>query len=162
MSKDLKHTSNYIAIDLGASGGRVVLGRWDGSRFALEEMHRFLNEPVSAMGHLHWDVLRLWAEIKTGLSSYAGKYPKLRMAWASTPGASISACSTAQGCCSATRTTTADSRTDGVPEQVFEVVPREQIFAQTGIQFMQINTLYQLFSMVQNSTPNWTLRTRCC
>ena len=76
MSKVLKHTSNYLAIDLGASGGRVVLGRWDGSRFALEEMHRFLNEPVSTMGHLHWDVLRLWAEIKAGLSSYANKYPE--------------------------------------------------------------------------------------
>jgi rhamnulokinase len=153
MSKDLKHTSNYIAIDLGASGGRVVLGRWDGARFVLEEMHRFLNEPVSAMGHLHWDVLRLWAEIKAGLSSYASKYTEAPDGVGlDTWGVDFALLDSA-GALLGNPYHYRDLRTDGVPEQVFKIVPPEQIFAQTGIQFMQINTLYQLFSMVQNSDP---------
>lgn len=148
-----ENTSHYLAIDLGASSGRVVLGRWDGRRFALEEMHRFLNEPVSAMGHLHWDVLRLWAEIKAGLSSYAGKYAEaLDGVGLDTWGVDFGLLDSA-GVLLGNPYHYRDSRTDGVPEQVFRVVPREHIFAQTGIQFMQINTLYQLFSMVQNSDP---------
>ena len=63
MAKDV----NFLAFDLGASGGRALLGRFDGERFALDELHRFDNGPVQVMGNFHWDVLRLWSEIKTGL-----------------------------------------------------------------------------------------------
>ena len=133
--------------------GAWCSGRWDGSRFALEEMHRFLNEPVSAMGHLHWDVLRLWAEIKTGLSPYAGKYPEaLDGVGLDTWGVDFGLLDSA-GVLLGNPYHYRDSRTDGMPEHVFKIVPREQIFAQTGIQFMQINTLYQLFSMVQSADP---------
>src|SRR5438034_142696 len=60
----------YLAIDLGASNGRVVAGSWDGHRFALSEVHRFDNEPVAVMDHLFWDALRLWAEIKAGIARH--------------------------------------------------------------------------------------------
>jgi len=56
----MSQTGNFLAIDLGASSGRVMLGQWEGRRFDLHELHRFPNGPVSVMGRLHWDVLRLW------------------------------------------------------------------------------------------------------
>ncbi len=152
MSK-IAHTSNYIAVDLGASGGRVVLGRWDGAGIALEEMHRFANEPVTVMGHLHWDVLRLWAEIKRGMAHYCATYREpLDGVGLATWGVDFGLLDSG-GRLLGNPYHYRDSRTDGMLERAFEIVPRQQIFAQTGIQFMQINTLYQLFSMVQNSDP---------
>ena len=55
-------TANYLAVDLGASSGRLLLGRWDGERFQFEELHRFPNGPINILGHLHWDALRIWSE----------------------------------------------------------------------------------------------------
>ena len=66
----MKHSADFLAIDLGASNGRVVLGCWDGQRFDLHELHRFANGPVNVLGNLHWDPLRLWTEIKVGLARY--------------------------------------------------------------------------------------------
>ncbi|MEO8285986.1 MAG: rhamnulokinase family protein [Chloroflexota bacterium] len=149
----MNQTSNYIAVDLGASSGRVVLGRWDGARFALEEMHRFANDPVSVMGHLHWDVLRLWADIKAGISTYAGKYREAPSGIGLATWGVDFGLLDRSGVLLGNPYHYRDSRTDGMDERAFNVVPRRQIFAQTGIQFMQINTLYQLFSMVQNSDP---------
>ena len=65
--------TDFLAIDLGASSGRVMVGRWDGQRFDLREVHRFSNEPVMVLGHLHWDVLRLWQEMKTGIAKYTAQ-----------------------------------------------------------------------------------------
>ena len=61
-------TLNFAAVDLGASSGRVMLARFDGGRLSLEESHRFPNGPVGVLGSQHWDVLRLFAEIKHGLA----------------------------------------------------------------------------------------------
>ena len=69
----MKETIAFLAIDLGASSGRVMAGRWDGQRFDLHEVHRFPNEPVMVLGHLHWDVLRLWQEMKTGIAKYSAQ-----------------------------------------------------------------------------------------
>jgi rhamnulokinase len=148
-----ERTTNYIAVDLGASGGRVLLGCWDGSRFDLKELHRFGNEPVTVMGHLHWDVPGLWADIKAGLSAYTAQY--------SDPpgGIGLDTWGVDFGLLDRAGTLLGnpyhyrDSRTDGVPERVFDIVPREEVFERTGIQFMQINTLYQLFSMAKGTDP---------
>jgi len=67
-------SKNFLAVDLGASSGRVLLGRWDGNRFGLQELHRFANGGVVVLGHLHWDVLRLWQELLAGLARYAAAY----------------------------------------------------------------------------------------
>ena len=58
----------FLAVDLGAESGRVVAGTFDGERVMLEEVARFSNGPVSVLGHLHWDVLRLWSEVKQGIT----------------------------------------------------------------------------------------------
>src|SRR5262249_5610969 len=64
----MDHSPHFLAVDLGASSGRVMLGRWTDGRISLQELHRFTNGPVTVQGHLHWDVLRLWSEIKAGLA----------------------------------------------------------------------------------------------
>src|SRR5690349_2042674 len=69
--------ANFLAVDLGASSGRVIAGGWDGVRFTLHELHRFPNGPVAVGEHLYWDVLRLWQEIKTGIGLYAAQYDTL-------------------------------------------------------------------------------------
>lgn len=66
--------TNFLAIDIGASSGRVMLGQWDGARIALTELHRFPNGTTEVAGHLHWDVGRLWREIQAGLAAYAAGY----------------------------------------------------------------------------------------
>src|SRR5690606_32224651 len=68
---DMTATTDFLAADLGASNGRVLLARWDGARFGLEELHRFENGPVPVRGELFWNVLGLWSEIKRGLARYA-------------------------------------------------------------------------------------------
>ncbi len=68
-------TTNFLAADLGASNGRVLLARWDGARFALEELHRFANGPTAVHDRLYWDALGLWNEIQTGMARYAAQNP---------------------------------------------------------------------------------------
>lgn len=70
----MNQTSSFSAIDIGASSGRVMLGRCDGQRFDLRELHRFLNMPLEAGGSLHWNVQQLWQDIKTCLRRYAEQY----------------------------------------------------------------------------------------
>ena len=64
-------TVDFLAADLGASNGRVLLGKWDGARFELEDLHRFQNGPVAVLDRLYWDVLSLWSEVKAGMTRYA-------------------------------------------------------------------------------------------
>lgn len=67
----MTNTLNFLALDLGAESGRAILGRFDGRRLVMEEVHRFANGPVRMPSGLHWDVLRLWSEIKTGIGKAA-------------------------------------------------------------------------------------------
>ncbi len=146
-------TTNFLAIDLGASSGRVMLGAWDGARFALRELHRFPNGPVAVRGHLYWDILRLWQEIQAGIARYAAE--------SSAPLAGIGidtwaidfALLDAAGRLLGNPYHYRDGRTDGMPEQVDARISPAQLYAQTGIQRMPINTLYQLFSMGVNHDP---------
>ncbi|HIQ06368.1 MAG TPA: rhamnulokinase [Anaerolineae bacterium] len=149
----MNDTTNFLAVDLGASNGRVLLGRWDGTRFDLQELHRFANGPVNVLGHLHWDPLRLWTEIKNGLANYAAQFDSpLAGIGVDTWGVDFALLDAAGGLLG-NPYHYRDSRTDGIPELVFQRVSRRRIFEQTGIQFMQINTIFQLFSMVQASDP---------
>jgi rhamnulokinase len=149
----MTETANFLAVDLGASSGRVLLGRWDGSRFQLEEMHRFANGPVNVLGHLHWDVLRLWSEIQDGLARSASQIgAPLSGIGVDTWGVDFALLDRAGGLLGDPYHYR-DGRTNGVPEQVFGKVSRDRIYQRTGIQFMQINTLFQLYSMVQAGDP---------
>ena len=65
--------NHYIAVDLGAESGRVMIGSLDKGRLVLEEVHRFPNGPMRFKGTMRWDVMRLWEDIKTGLRKVAGR-----------------------------------------------------------------------------------------
>ena len=137
-------TENYLAFDLGAGSGRAILGRFDGERLLLEELHRFPNDPIRVHGHLHWDVLGLFSEMKTGLTKAASQKPV--SLGADTWGVDFALLDDSGGLIS-NPYCYRDSRTNGVMDQVFANVSREDIFNATGLQFMEINTLFQLYSM---------------
>ncbi len=136
---------HYLAFDLGAESGRAVLGTLQAGRLSIEELHRFPNTPVRALSALYWDALRLFHEIKQGLGIAARKWHLDGLAvdaW----GVDYAFLDD-HGDLIENPRHYRDSRTQGVLKRAFEIVPREEIFAQTGIQFMAINTLYQLLAM---------------
>lgn len=137
-------TENYVAVDLGAGSGRVVLGSFDGERLALEELHRFPNPAVEVLGHLHWDALRLFSEMKEGLRKAAAHKPV--SLGVDTWGVDFALLDRG-GSLVGNPFHYRDKRTNGMLAQALEVVSREEIFEHTGVQFMEINSLYQLLSM---------------
>lgn len=141
----------YLAIDLGAESGRVMAGIWNGKRLRLEEVHRFPNGGVFLGGSLRWDVVRLWAEIQNGLTAAHKRYGKAVVSvGADTWGVDyvlLSKNNEMLGQPFHYR----DARTNGVMEQAFKRVPRAKIFAETGLQFMQFNTLFQLLAAKQQT-----------
>ena len=140
--------SNFLAVDLGASSGRVVVGHWDGSKFSLEELHRFSNGGVSLLGHMHWDVLRLWSEICDALAKYCAHHEELPA------GISVDSWGVDFGLLDSDGSLIGnpfhyrDSRTDGIAELVTQSVSAREIYQQTAIQTLHFNTIFQIFSMV--------------
>jgi rhamnulokinase len=142
---------NYLAIDLGAESGRAIVGALDGNHLTLTETHRFANGAVQVNDGLHWDVLRLWSDIKAGISS-AKLDKQIDSIGLDTWGVDF-ALLDSQGALLSNPFHYRDSRTDGMLEEAFKYMSRAEIFAGTGIQFMQINTLYQLLSMSLQKSP---------
>jgi len=139
--------SNYLAVDLGAESGRVMLAAVNSGRLILEELHRFPNEPVQVPSGLYWDSFRLFHEIARGLT-IAARERKL-----SVDGIGVDTWGVDFGLLDADGALVdcprhyRDARTIGIPERLFEVVPREEVFASTGIQIMALNSLYQWYAM---------------
>ncbi|HET6440505.1 MAG TPA: rhamnulokinase family protein [Anaeromyxobacter sp.] len=142
----------YAAVDLGAESGRVVLGKVEDGRVELKELHRFRNGPVRVGGHMHWDVLRLWEEILTGLAAAVREDGRLSSIGVDTWGVDYGLLDR-NGALLGNPHHYRDHRTDGMPERLFARVPLAEVFAATGIQFMQLNTLYQLYAMVEERSP---------
>ena len=143
---------SFLAIDLGAESGRAMLGRID-ERLTLDEIHRFSNGPVRVGDHIHWDILRLWTEIQNGLRIAAGSNG------GSLAGIGLDTWGVDFGLLDASDRLIGnpyhyrDARTNGMIEAACQIMPREEIYNQTGIQFMQLNTLFQLFAMRQENDP---------
>ncbi len=146
-------TTNFLAVDLGASNGRVLLARWDGARFELEVLHRFPNGPTTVQGREYWNPLRLWSEILTGMAKYAAAYSEpLSGIGVDTWGVDF-ALLDSTGRLLSNPVHYRDARTNGMPEALFKIVPAKTVFDITGIQFMQLNTIFQLFSMRYYDDP---------
>ncbi|MHB9032284.1 MAG: rhamnulokinase [Anaerolineae bacterium] len=145
---------SLLAFDLGAESGRAILGTLENGKLDLRELYRFANRPVRLPDGLHWDLLHLWSEIVNGLNQ-AAQLPETNIAsiGLDTWGVDF-ALLDGNGSLVGVPFHYRDSRTDGMLEAAFQRVPREEIFNATGIQFMQINTLYQLFAMVQQQSPS--------
>jgi rhamnulokinase len=140
---------NYLAFDFGAESGRAILGRFQSGVLDVSEIYRFPNEPVRARGSLHWDILRLWHEIKKSFDSPA--LSKLDSIGIDTWGVDFALLGE-RGNLLENPYHYRDARTDGIMEAVFAQTPRENIYDITGIQFLPFNTLYQLYA-ASVSTP---------
>ncbi|MFN0166725.1 MAG: rhamnulokinase family protein, partial [Bryobacteraceae bacterium] len=137
----------FLAFDIGAESGRAMLGTIDGGKLSIEEVHRFPNTPVRVFGSLYWDALRLFHEIREGLR-IAGRERRLALdgIGIDTWGVDFALLG-ADGALLENPRHYRDARTNGQMDAVFAQAPRAEVFAETGIQFMQLNTLYQLHSM---------------
>lgn len=141
----------FLGIDLGAESGRVMAGLWDGKKIRLEELHRFANGGVNICDTLRWNTVNLWAEIQNGLVAAGKKYGKsVVSAGVDTWGVDYALLSKS-GELLGLPFHYRDARTRGGLQKAFARVPREEIFAQTGLQFMELNSLYQLLALQQNS-----------
>jgi rhamnulokinase len=147
----------HVAIDLGAGSGRVLVGGPGVDGFHLAEVHRFHYAPRQAQGHLRWDIARL----------VEGMHAGLRLSWeaAARGGSSIASVGVdpwgvdyalldAGGRLVEEPVCYRDDRTTAAMDLVFASVPREEIYARTGIQFMPFNTIYQLAAHVREGVPD--------
>ena len=139
----------YLAFDFGAESGRAVLAHLQSGILTTEELHRFPNEPVEYGGSLHWDVARLWLEMRKALSRLEGV--QLTSMGVDAWGVDYALLGE-RGELLQNPYHYRDRRTHGVMEEVFRRVPKEEIYRATGIQLMPINTLYQLYA-AQRDTP---------
>ena len=145
--------ANYLAFDLGAESGRAVLGTFDGSRLALEELHRFPNGPVAVRGTMHWNALDIFEQLRAGLGkAYAATDGNLSGVGVDTWGVDFGLLDSA-GQPVGNPVHYRDKRTNGVPDKLFDIVPKREVYELTGIQFMQINTIFQIYSMVLARSP---------
>jgi rhamnulokinase len=146
---------NIIAIDLGNSSGRVVLGQWNGSVGALREIYRFPNAPKEEAGHVVWDIERIWQEVLKGLRIAAvetrGRVESVGLdCW----GAEYLLVDDA-GNQIGPAYTLRDPRQVRAMERAFTILPRRRIYEITGIQVMPINALYGLLAHLEESPEEW-------
>lgn len=134
-----------LAVDFGASSGRVMLGTYDGSKITAKEIHRFSNDPVILNGTMYWDVLRLFYEIKQGIIK-AKAYGEADSIGVDTWGVDFGLLDE-KGNLLENPVHYRDSRTEGTLEKGFARIPREHFYEITGNQFMEINTAFQLLAL---------------
>jgi len=148
----MKTEKCYLAIDCGAESGRVMAGRWDGARMHLDEVHRFATGIATVDSTLRWDITRIWSEIEQGLGLAAQRYgDSIVSVGADTWGVDYVLLNRA-GNLLEEPWNYRDSRTRGMLERVKARISHEEIFATSGVQFMEINTLYQLL-VANERTP---------
>ena len=131
-----------LSFDFGASSGRAMLATFDGEKISMEEIHRFSNDTVIANGTMYWDILRLFFEIKTGITKAvtAGGFDAIGI---DTWGVDFGLIDK-RGKLLSNPVHYRDSRTNGIWDEVYKIIPKDEIYNRTGIQFAAFNTLYQL------------------
>src|SRR5436190_6040763 len=143
----------FLAIDLGASGGRVVAGLFDGTQLSLEEVYRFDNGGIHAAHHMHWPLMSLWQHVTRGLRAASKLYPdQIASVGVDTWGVDFGLLDKNDELLGIPHHYR-DRRTVGILDKAFAVVPRAEIFKSTGLQFMEFNTLYQLLAMKLAKSP---------
>ena len=136
----------FLAVDIGASSGRHILGSYENGKIALEEVHRFFNGMDNVDGTLCWDTDRLWNEILTGMKKCKemGKIPST--VGVDTWGVDFVLLDKDENIVGQT-VGYRDSRTDGMDEEVYKIIPEKELYARTGIQKAMYNTIYQLMAL---------------
>ncbi|MCK4825413.1 hypothetical protein KA005_57225 [bacterium] len=152
MSERIK-VRNFLAIDLGAKSGRAIIGSLEDNKLKISEIHRFANKPIYLLGTIFWDVLNIFSEIKRALTKYAKENGK------NLSGIGINSWGVDFGLLGEDGKLLGnpvhyrDERTNGMMEEAFKRVTKKQIFEETGVQLVQINTLYHLLAMKLNNSP---------
>lgn len=141
----------HLAVDMGASSGRVLAGQFDGQRLTLTEVHRFWNGPVTVHDGMYWDVLGLWRSVQAGLQNAADQFgDSVCSVGVDTWGVDFALLGPGDELLGNPRHYR-DARNVGKTEQAFATMSREKIFDLTGLQFMDINTLYQMIALGQEN-----------
>lgn len=137
----------YIAFDFGAESGRGIVGILDGDKISIEEVHRFGNKQIAIFHNNYWNVFNLFEEMKTGMKKAVERgHKEIRSVGVDTWGVDFGVLGK-DGKLLELPHSYRDPRTEGMMPKVFLKVPREEIYSRTGIQFMEINSLYQLFAI---------------
>lgn len=144
--------SDFLAFDIGTSEGRASLGSITADRLELKTLHRFPNKSVPVHNTLYWDILYLWDGLLTGLRAGLG-IENIQSLGLDTWAVDFALLDEA-GSLLDNPVHNRDARTDGMMPRVFEIVSRDELYQRTGIQFMQINTLYQLYALVLSNAPS--------
>ncbi len=138
-----------LAFDFGASSGRAMLAKYDGNVMTMTEIHRFSNDTVIVADTMHWDILRLWYEIKQAFYKLRATGEKIDAVGIDTWGVDF-ALIDRRGHLLANPVHYRDERTVAMPEEVYKTVSCHDIYRRTGIQTMRINTLYQLYYLAHH------------
>ena len=147
MKDTIKHT--YLAADFGGGSGRIIVGFLLNGRLELEEIYRFSNRQVKLGNHIYWDFPALFEDMKTGLKLAAQKGYAVKGIGIDTWGVDFGLIDK-HGNLLGNPVCYRDARTEGMPAEVFKCMDEHRHYAETGIQVMPINTLFQLYSMKQN------------
>lgn len=136
-----------LAFDFGASSGRAIIGRLENGKIVMEEVHRFSNDPVHIGGTMYWDTLRQFFEIKQGIikAKQKGGFASVGI---DTWGVDFGLLDE-HGVLLESAVHYRDDRTLGMQEEVFKVIPKDELYDMTGVQFENFNTIFQLYSLVQ-------------
>ena len=146
------YKNHFLAFDLGASSGRAVLGTLERGILNLTEIHRFPNQMQFINGHFYWNIFSLFEELKTGLKKCIERGIQPQSIGIDTWGVDFVHLGK-DGMILSLPYAYRDSRTDSAMEDLFKIIPREEVYLMTGIQFIQFNSLFQLFTMVQEKNP---------
>ncbi len=142
---------SFLAFDIGASSGRAILGSLENNKLSLTEVHRFENQMQKIDGHYHWDIFKLFEELKLGLKKCINEIGiQPASIGVDTWGVDFAHIDK-NGDITSLPFAYRDSRTDTAIEDLLQIIPKEEVYLSTGIQFMQFNSLFQLFSMVKEN-----------
>src|SRR5947208_4841989 len=144
--------ATLAAVDLGAQSGRVAVGRFDGERLSVTEVHRFPNTPVRTRGTLHWDILRLYHEVLEGLRAAGREAGRVDSVAVDSWGVDFGLVDR-RGRLVQNPVHYRDARRAGAMERVLEQVPARELYGRTGIQLMPINTVFELGAMAAEADP---------
>ena len=139
----------FIAFDLGATSGRTILGTLTGDKLTLEEVTRFPNQMLQLNGHFYWNIFSLYENLKKGLTAVAQKKVPVTSIGIDTWGVDF-AFVNEEGALIGLPYAYRDPQTIGKKEEFFEkVMPADELYGKTGIQHMDFNSIFQLYTLKQ-------------